>query len=431
MAWIGACAGWPDSRLLQGILNVEHYDVAIVGGGHAGAHAAMTLRERGFAGSILLIGDEPYLPYDRPSLSKAYMLGSITIERMLLRDAGYWADHGIDLALDCTVAALNAERQALSLSDGRQIGFGHAILATGGAVRRLSCPGAELPGIHSVRSLVDVDAIRAALRPGMEVVIVGAGYVGLEAAAVLAELGHRITVVEAQDRVLARVTGPILSDYVAARHRDHGVDILLNAQVTAIEGEDHVSAVLLQSGQRLPADMVIVGIGVTPRVELAQDAGLACDGGVIVDACGRASGSAVFAIGDCARHPNAYAGGLWRLESVQHALASAEVVADTIMSVPRSYDALPTFWSDQYDMRIQSAGLLTGPADAVVRGDPASGSFSIFYLQAGAVIAMDAVNCPKDFMGARALVQTRARLTPDRLADVQVPVKQLAKELAG
>lgn len=410
---------------------MEHYDVVIVGGGHAGAHAAMTLRDRGFAGSILLIGDEAFLPYDRPSLSKAYMLGSITIERMLLRDADYWAQRGIDIALDRTATALDAAARTLALSDGRTIGFGHAILATGGAVRRLSCPGADLPGIHTVRSLVNVDAIRAALRPGMRVVIVGAGYVGLEAAAVLAELGHRVTVVEAQDRVLARVTGPTLSDYVAAKHRAHGVDIVLNAQVTAIEGDGHVEAVLLQSGQRLPADMVIVGIGITPRMELAQAAGLACDGGIIVDECGRASGSAIFAIGDCARHPNAYAGGLWRLESVQHALASAEVVADTIMATPRAYDALPTFWSDQYDMRIQSAGLLTGPADPVIRGDPATGSFSIFYMQQGAVIAMDAVNAPKDFMGGRALVQARARLAPERLADTQVPVRQLAKELAA
>lgn len=409
---------------------VEHYDVAIVGGGHAGAHAATTLRERGFAGSILLVGDEACLPYDRPSLSKAYMLGSITIERMLLRDAGYWDERGIEMALGVTAMALDARARTLSLSDGRAIGFTNAILATGGAVRRLTCPGAELPGIHTVRALCDVDAIRAALKPGMQVVIIGAGYVGLEAAAVLAELGHRITVVEAQDRVLARVTGPTLSEYVAAKHRAHGVDIRLNAQVNAIEGEDHVEAVLLQSGERLPADMVIAGIGITPRMELAMDAGLACDGGIIVDECGRASNSAVFAIGDSARHPNAYAGGLWRLESVQHALASAELVADAIMDRPRAYDALPTFWSDQYDMRIQSAGLLTGEADPVVRGDPASGSFSIFYLQNGAVIAMDAVNCPKDFMGGRALVQTRAQPEPARLADSAVPVKQIARELA-
>ncbi len=402
-----------------------------MGGGHAGAHAATTLRDRGFEGSILLVGDEPFLPYDRPSLSKAYMLGSITIERMLLRDAGYWAERRIDIALDTTATALDAAARRLSLSDGRVIDFGNAILATGGVVRRLTCPGADLPGIYTVRSLVDVDAIRAALRPGMRVVIVGAGYVGLEAAAVLAELGHRITVVEAQDRVLARVTGPTLSHYVAARHRAHGVDILLNTQVIAIEGDGHVEAMLLQSGEKLPADMVIAGIGITPRMELAEGAGLACDGGIIVDECGRASGSAVFAIGDCARHPNAYAGGLWRLESVQHALASAELVADAILSVPRSYDALPTFWSDQYDMRIQSAGLLTGPAEPVVRGDQASGSFSIFYLQNGAVIAMDAVNCPKDFMGGRALVQARARLSPEQLADMRVPVKQLAKECAA
>ncbi|MBD3744905.1 MAG: FAD-dependent oxidoreductase [Sphingopyxis terrae] len=407
----------------------EHYDVAIVGAGHAGAHAAITLRSRGFTGSILLIGEETMLPYDRPSLSKAYMLGSIGIEQILLRDASYWAEHRIDIALGVTTDRLDTDASTLQLSDGRTIGFGHCILATGGSVRTLSCPGADLPGIHSVRSIADADAIRAALRPGMKVVIVGAGYVGLEAAAVLRELDHPVTVVEAQDRVLARVTGPGLAGFVERKHRSHGVEFRFGQQVVAIEGDGRVEAVVLQTGERLAADLVIAGIGIAARSELAEAAGLACDGGVIVDQCGRASGTSVFAIGDCARHPNSFAGGLWRLESVQHATGSAEVAADAIMNSPRCYDALPTFWSDQYDMRIQSAGILRGTCEAVVRGDMASGSFSIFYLQSGAVIALDAVNCPKDFMGGRALVQDRARVDSAQLADTSIPTRQIAKQL--
>jgi len=409
----------------------EHFDVAIIGASHAGAHAAITLRERGFTGSVLLIGEEPVLPYDRPSLSKAYMLGSISIERILLRDADYWAEHGIDLLLDTSAAHLDPAAATVRLGDGRTIGYGRCILATGGHVRTLACPGADLPGIHMVRSLVDVDAIRAALKPGMKAAIVGAGYVGLEAAAVLRELGHEVVVVETQDRVLARVTGPVLSAFVERKHRAHGVDFRFGRHVAAIEGDGRAEHVLLSSGERLAADIVIVGIGIAPRTELAEAAGLACDGGVLVDQCGRTSDPAIFAIGDCARHPNSYAGGLWRLESVQHATASAEVAADAIMGNPRNYDALPTFWSDQYDMRIQSAGILRGACEALVRGDPDSGAFSIFYLKDGAVVALDAVNSPRDFMGGRALVQERLRVPPELLADTAVPVRQIVKQLVS
>lgn len=405
------------------------YDVAIVGAGHAGAHSAITLRNRGFTGSILLIGEEATLPYDRPSLSKSYMLGSIGIEQLLLRDASYWAEQKIDIALGVTADRLDVAASSLGLSNGETVRFGHCILATGGSVRTLTCPGADLPGIHGVRSLADADAIRAALRPGMKVVIVGAGYVGLEAAAVLRELDHAVTVIEAQDRVLARVTGPALAGFVESKHRGHGVDFRLGQHVAAIEGNGRVEAVVLQSGERLPADLVIAGIGIAARTGLAEEAGLTCDGGVIVDQCGRASASSVFAIGDCARHPNDFAGGLWRLESVQHATGSAEIAADAIMNGARCYDALPTFWSDQYDMRIQSAGILQGACETVVRGDMESGSFSIFYLQSGAVVALDCVNCPKDFMGGRALVQGRARVDPALLGDTGVAVRQIAKQL--
>ncbi len=407
----------------------EYFDVAIIGASHAGAHTASSLRDRGFTGSVIMIGAETVPPYDRPSLSKAYMLGSIGIERMLLRDADYWTQNNIALALGTTVTRLCARTATLTLDDGRIIAFGQCVLATGGDVRTLTCPGADLPGIYSVRSIADVDAICTRLAEKRNVVIVGAGYVGLEAAAVLRELGHDVTVVEAQDRVLARVTGPILADFVERTHRAHGVAFRLGEQVVAIEGQQRAEAVLLTSGERLAADITIVGIGITPRVDLAQQAGLDCDGGVLVDDSGRTCAPAILAIGDCARHPNVYAGGLWRLESVQHATASAEVAADNIMGKLQSYDALPTFWSDQYDLRIQSAGILRGESDAVIRGDIAEGQFSIFYLQDGIVVALDAVNSPKDFMGGRALVQGRLRAPPELLADTSIPVRQIAKQL--
>lgn len=407
----------------------EFFDVAIVGASHAGAHAATTLRDRGFTGSIIMIGEEATPPYDRPSLSKAYMLGSISIERILLRDASYWAENNINLALGLTVTQLAPATSTLQLSDSRTIGFGQCILATGGTVRMLTCPGADLPGLHTVRAVADVDAIRAALQREMNVAIIGAGYVGLEAAAALCELGHKVTVIEAQERVLSRVTGPLLSAFVEQEHRSHGVAFRLGQQVVAIDGQKQVEGVLLASGERVSADIAIVGIGISPRTDLAETAGLECDGGVIVDAFARTSVPTILAIGDCARHPNKHAGGLWRLESVQYATASAEVAADTIMDKARGYDALPTFWSDQYDLRIQSAGIVRGESQALVRGDIESGSFSIFYLQDGAVVALDAVNNPKDFMGGRSLVQARLRVPPDLLTDTSTPIRQIAKQL--
>lgn len=418
-----------NSTVNNGMTMTEYFDVAIVGASHAGAHLASTLRDRGFTGSVIMIGEEAMLPYDRPSLSKAYMLGSIGIERILLRDANYWAESNIELALNVTVTQLDSRASTLQLGDGRTIQFGHCVLATGGAVRTLVCPGANLPGIYTVRSIIDVDAIRTALNKEMNVAIIGAGYVGLEAAAVLREMGHRITVIEAQDRVLARVTGAHLSAFVENKHRLHGVDIKLGQQVVAIEGKEQVQSILLASGERVAADIAIVGIGISPRTELAEAAGLDCDGGIIVDEFCRTSFSTILAIGDCARHPNSYAGGLWRLESVQHATGSAEVAADTIMGNSRGYDALPTFWSDQYDLRIQSAGIVRGDADALIRGDINSESFSIFYLQDGAVVALDAVNNPKDFMGGRSLVQARLRVSRNLLTDTSVPIRQIAKQL--
>lgn len=407
----------------------QSYDVVIVGAGHAGAQAAISLREKGFAGSILIVGEERTLPYDRPSLSKAYMLGSITIDRMLLRDASYWDERKIDVLLGTAATDLDARSSTITLADGRDFAFGRCILATGGTLRTLSCPGADLRGIHGVRGIGDVDAIRADLKPGMSVVIAGAGYVGLEAAAVLRALHHPVTVIEAQDRVLARVAGPALSRFIEAKHRSHGVSFRLNEKLAAIEGDGRIERVVLTSGERLDADLLIAGIGILPHVTLAERAGLDCDDGVLVDGSGRSSAAHIFAIGDCARHPNRYAGGLCRLESVQHAIASAEVAADAILGKEHDIDALPTFWSEQYELRIQSAGILRGEPECIVRGDPATQSFSLFYVADGAVIALDAVNCPKDFMAGRNLVQRRARIDAARLADVTIPIKRLAQEL--
>jgi 3-phenylpropionate/trans-cinnamate dioxygenase ferredoxin reductase component len=406
-------------------------DVLIVGGGQAGAHLALDLRKKGFGGSILMVSEEARLPYERPPLSKAYFLGSIEIDRLTLRDAGAWAEQDIEILLGGKVAAIDPAGADARLEDGRTIGFGWCVLATGGKPRRLACPGAELAGVHTLRTVEDVDHIRAALAGARRLAIVGGGYIGLETAAAAREMGIEVTLVEAQGRVLERLTSPVVSRFLQDRHRAHGVDIRLDSQVAAIEGEGRVEAVRLASGERIAADVVIVGIGIEAETRLAEAAGVACDGGVVVDEFGRTSAANVLAIGDCSRYPNPYAGGLRRLESVQHATASAEVAADLIVAAPRAYGELPTFWSDQYDLRLQTAGLTDQADEAVVRGDPESGAFSVVYLKDGRVVAIDAINSPRDFMAARTLIRNGARPRREALADPATPLKSLIGTAAG
>lgn len=403
-----------------------HRDVVIVGAGHAGAELACVLRKRGFAGSILLTSDEPVAPYERPPLSKAYLLGKIKIERLLIREQPFWEVQNIELVLGCSVTTVDAGGSTLRLSDGRVVSYDWCVLATGGKVRRLAETGARLPGVHYLRTLADADNISRALEEAEHLVIIGAGFIGLEVAAAARELGKHVAVVEAQERVLARVTSPIVSEFYEGVHRRRGVEFEFRRRVAAIEGNARVEAVILDNGKALPADLVVAGIGIDAETSLAESAGLQCEAGVIVDGACRTSVCNILAIGDCSRHPNDFAGGLWRLESVQHANGSASVAADTIMGIPGVYREVPTFWSEQYHLRLQTAGL-SGRADEIVtRGDRDEGPFSVVYLRQGKIVAIDAINAPKDFVGAGALI--RNGVSPDRvrLADVTVALKTLA-----
>ncbi|AEG51524.1 Ferredoxin--NAD(+) reductase [Sphingobium chlorophenolicum L-1] len=366
-----------------------------------------------------------------PPLSKAYLIGNVQIDRLLLRDSDYWAEQQVRFGLGCRVRGLDADRKCAELEDGRTVAFQWCVIATGGKVRRLACPGSELEGVHYLRTVADVDAIRAGLENGGRLGVIGAGYVGLEVAAAAREMGHGVTVVEAQDRVLERVTSPIISNFFERQHRARGVEFHLGERVAGFSGDGRVSAVRLASGQEIPVDIVIVGIGIDAETTLAEKAGIACDGGVLVDEYCRTSAESVLAIGDCARHPNDFAGGLWRLESVQHAMDSAAIAADAIMDAPTEYRALPTFWSDQFDLKLQSAGLNKDADEIVVRGDVQDGPFSAIYLKEGRIISIDAINSPKDFMGARSLIVRGA--VPDRtqLADVSLPLKKVACQEAA
>ncbi|WP_394269742.1 NAD(P)/FAD-dependent oxidoreductase [Qipengyuania sp.] len=407
---------------------MEHFDVVIVGSGHGGAQAALSLRQAGHAEPILLLSRDRNPPYERPPLSKDYLSGEKPFERILIRPEAFWNERGITLRLGCNADTLDAEAHSLILSDGGTVTYRKLIWAGGGDPRRLSCSGADLAGIHAVRSRRDVDTLREELAAGArQVVIAGAGYIGLEAAASLTKLGCEVTVVEALERAMARVAGPELSDFFAAEHRAHGVDLRFGTSIERIEGEGgRVARVVLSSGTVLPADVVIAGIGIVPAVGPLIAAGAAGSNGVDVDEFCRTSLDDVYAIGDCAAHANAFADSqVIRLESVQNANDMANVAAREIMGERTPYAAVPWFWSNQYDLRLQTAGLSAGHDATVLRGDPAERKFSVIYLKEGRVIALDCVNNTRDYAQGRKLVEARAVIAPDLLADAEVPLKDM------
>jgi 3-phenylpropionate/trans-cinnamate dioxygenase ferredoxin reductase subunit len=404
------------------------YDALIVGAGHAGAQTAIALRQAKFTGTIALVGDEPDLPYERPPLSKDYLCGEKSFDRMLIRPPGFWADQHITLLSGRTVISVDPVSHAVGLEDGATLSYGSLVWAAGGAPRRMICAGGDLAGVHTVRTRADVERMRAELGSVTRVVVVGGGYIGLEIAATLVQLGKHVTVLEALDRVLARVAGEPLSRFYEAEHRARGVEVRLSARVECIEGvEGRAVAARLANGERLPADMVIVGIGIVPAVGPLLAAGAEGGNGVAVDAQCRTTLRDVFAVGDCALHNNAYAdGALIRLESVQNATDQAVVAARVIAGAPTAYSAVPWFWSNQYDLRLQTVGLSIGHDKMVVRGEPSSRRFSVLYLKAGRVVALDCVNSSPDYIQGRALVLARALVDTARLADPAIPLKSLA-----
>ena len=406
---------------------MDRYDVLIVGAGHGGAQAALMLRQQKFEGTVAMVGDEPEPPYERPPLSKEYFSGEKSFERILIRPHAFWGERNVDLLLARRVVSVDAAAHEVTLADGSKLGYGKLIWATGGSPRRLACEGHDLKGVHAVRTRADVDAMLDELEATDRVVVIGGGYIGLEAAAVLSKFGKHVTVLEALDRVLARVAGEPLSRFYEAEHRAHGVDVRLGVMVDSIHEKDNqVNGVRLADGTVIPADMVIVGIGIIPAVELLLAAGAAGGNGVDVDEHCQTSLPDVYAIGDCAMHANDFADGARiRLESVQNANDQATVVAKAITGNPAPYHAVPWFWSNQYDLRLQTVGLSTGFDEAIVRGDPATRSFSVVYLKQGRVLALDCVNATKDYVQGRALVTGRLSPARDQLADTQVPLKTL------
>ncbi|QYJ07417.1 NAD(P)/FAD-dependent oxidoreductase [Qipengyuania flava] len=407
---------------------MEHYDVVIVGSGHGGAQAAIALRQNGHEGSILMVSRDRNPPYERPPLSKEYLAGDKPFERIQIRPEQFWADKDVELRLGRNVNEVDPIAHELGLSDDTRVTYRKLIWAAGGDARRLSCPGCDLGGIHYIRSRRDVDALKEELGSGgKRAVIIGAGYIGLEAAAVLRKLDCQVTVVEMLDRVLARVAGPDLSDFYAAYHREQGVDLRLSTGVETIEGEGgRVTGVLTDSGETIACDIVIAGIGIVSSVGPLIAAGAAGSNGVDVDSYCRTTLDDIYAIGDCAAHANPYADNkVIRLESVQNANDMATCAAKAIMGDKQDYDAVPWFWSNQYDLRLQTVGLSIGHDETVLRGDPAERKFSVIYLREGRVLALDCVNNTKDYVQGRKLVMDRAEIDPDLLADASVPLKEM------
>lgn len=402
----------------------------VVGASQAGMQLATSLREAGDTGPITLVGAEPHPPYQRPPLSKAFLLGRADARALVFRAPAFYAERGIELVTGQRVADLTVDPTGTgtaTTSTGRLLAFDRLALTVGARARRLAVPGAHLAGVHHLRDLADAERLRVGLAEARRVVVVGGGFVGLEAAAVARALGKEVTVVEAADRLIGRSVAPVVSEFYRRAHVRRGTRVLLGTAVAAVLGAaGKVRGVALANGTGLPADLVLVGIGITPRTELAELIGLSCAGGILVDSAARTSHAGIVAAGDCASAPHPLTGeGRLRLESVQQAVSQARTAAATLAGRPRPAPEVPWFWSDQADLKLQIAGLSTGHDEIVVRGEPARERFSVLYYRQGSLLAVDAVNSPADYLTVRKALSSGADVPVERAGDVDRPLKEL------
>lgn len=377
--------------------------IVIVGAGHAAGQAAASLRQEGYEDEIVIIGDEAHVPYQRPPLSKAYLSGEQGIERVYLRPEKFYADKNVTVKTDTAVTAIDTAAKTVSTDAGETIAYEHLLIATGGRPRKLNVPGGDLGGIHYLRTIADVDAIRDDFAEGKKLVIVGGGYIGLEVASVAVKYGLEVHVLEMEERILQRVTTPAMSAYYHQLHTGRGVHLHTSTTVTGFSGKGSVSAVEC-GDESIPADLVIVGIGIVPNTEIAEAAGIACDNGIVVDDHCRTSAPDVYSAGDCTNHPNPLLDRRLRLESVPNAMEQARVVAANMTGGDKVYASIPWFWSDQYELKLQMVGFSSDGDSHVIRGDMDANEFAVFYLKDGKVVAADAVNSPKEFMICKQLI---------------------------
>ena len=400
----------------------------IVGGSHAAVQLVISLRQNGWDGTITVVSDEPHLPYQRPPLSKAFLSGDSGEEQLALRAPAAYEKLDVIFKLGVSVTAIDTDNRRLSLDDGETLHFTKLALCTGARARALPIPGAELQNVHYLRTMDDVKRIKQSADMAKTAVIIGGGYIGLETAASLTKLGIAVTVLEAESRLLQRVASETTSEFYLRLHQDQGVSIKLNAQASALQGDTAVTHVVCADGQTIDADMVIIGIGVIPNTELASDAGLNVDNGIVVNEFAQTSHADIVAAGDCTNHPNPLLNRSLRLESVPNAVEQAKVAAASLCGIEKPYAELPWFWSDQYDVKLQIAGINEGYTDVVVRGDQISRSFTVFYLRDNLLLSAECINRPKDFMMAKKLILQGRDLDPKILNDEAIDLKSLTTE---
>jgi 3-phenylpropionate/trans-cinnamate dioxygenase ferredoxin reductase component len=398
--------------------------ILIIGGGQAGAQAIDTLRREGFGGRLVLIGDEPQLPYQRPPLSKKYLSGEMAADRLLFRHRTFYDEHRVELRLGQRAVRLDAAARQVQLADGEKVSYDRLLLCLGAESRRLTCPGAALAGVHYLRGLADVPPIQTGFKSQARIVVIGGGYIGLETAATSRKMGCEVTVLEMADRIMNRVVAPSVSRYFAEEHQAHGVNIICDTRVVCLEGSGRVERVVCADGSSHAADLVIVGVGAVATTELASNAGLNCDNGIVVDEYCRTSDAAIYAAGDCTNHPSPRFGRRVRLESVDNAFEQAKTAAFNLLDRPVAHDRVPWFWSDQFDNKLLIVGLSQDYDLQVLRGDPASRSFSVCYLKGRELLAVEAVNHSKDYMAARKLIAERALMRVEVLADSELALKE-------
>jgi len=399
--------------------------VVIAGAGHAAGQVIASLRQHKFDGDIVLVGDEPHLPYQRPPLSKKYLSGDISADRLLVKPESFYDDPAVKLQLDSRITSIDRDGKSLQVEEGENIDYDKLVIATGSRVRHLHIEGTDLGSVHYLRNIADVDGIRGDMDAGKKLVVIGAGYIGLEVAAVARLAGLNVTVIEMADRVMSRVVSPETSDFYQIEHTDQGVRFCLSTGVSSLNGKRRIKSVTTSEDEVIPADLVVIGIGIQPNTDLATGAGLDVDNGIVVDDHCRTADPDIYAVGDCTSHPNAIYDRRLRLESVHNAVEQAKTAAANICGQDVTYNQVPWFWSDQYDLKLQIAGLSEGYDDVVIRGNPAERSFSCLYLREGRLIAVDAINAPQDFVQSKKLIADHVEMTTESLADPATPLKDM------
>ena len=403
-------------------------NVVVIGAGQAALQTIMSLRQGGYEAAITLVGDEAYLPYQRPPLSKAYLSGKMERDRLFLKPDAFYTDNQVTLKLDMRVDSLDAAAKSVKLSNGETLAYEYAVIATGSRPRLLDVPGRQLDNIFDLRGMADIDAMQPHFVEGKKLLVVGGGYIGLEAAAVAAAMGMRVHVLEAAPRLLARVAEPEISAFYTRLHKDNGVTLVTDSQMTGFVGDNAVRGVEMADGSVINADIVITGIGILPNIEIAEAAGLTVENGIVVNEVGQTSDAHIFAAGDCTSHPNDLLGRTMRLESVPNAIEQGKAVASAICGAPKPYHQVPWFWSDQYDVKLQIAGVPLEIDQKVLRGDDSTNSFAWFYFTGDKLTGVTAVNRPAEFMAGRVLIEKslkgEAIADPAKLADEAMKPKE-------